>query len=241
MLKNKTKYGFLLLFLLSFTFQSVYAFGWMGTQTINDHSNDLKRFDYNFYNQFTVDTEKDIYTDLNNMSNGFNKAWYSDQSSEITKNEKEDYGYIDVYTITIEPFEDEFSLSVRLGGSLKDVESWMMFIWSYGEDIDKPMLLALFAFDDEYILIDYENTENYEAEFDEINNEFECTIENKSWNGDNIKFISIGSKDYTDKGDIIIDIYPNPTNFNFLYFYTVLIVILIGLLALMYYLYQKNQ
>ena len=241
MLKNKIKYIIPLILFMGICFQPM-AFGWIATSTIGDYSNDLKRFDYKFTEQFTVDYKDNFYFDLYNMSEGFGDAWYTSQASDLTDNEMEKYGYVDVQQIMQEPSstEDTTRITVRLGASLKD-ETWMMLLWSFTESSDNPMCLIFMAYNDTYLVLDMQNEDTYDADWSESTNELNCDVDEKVWNEDDVKAMSVGYSGSGDDADLIVDMIPNPVDTVALYIWITVIIAICVLIGVMYYLYKRGN
>ena len=213
------------------------ALGWLGTETLNDYSNDLRAFDEDFYSQFNIDFDDNPYLDIQNMSDGFRDAWYTEDSTALTTNQKETFAYTDVLAIEKEVIDDNnLKITVRLNGDLSEAEYWLMFLWN-----EKGMLLVFLAYNDYYALSDEENNELYEAEFSETAYEFTVEeVKTEAWETEGeSEFISIGFEEPNEDGDIFVDIYPNEVNIGLVWFY-IFIIILIMLMILLLYLIYRN-
>ena len=213
--------------------QSISVFAWMDTEVINDYSNDLVMFDENLYEKYEIDVDDDPNSDLDKMHEAFSKHWYDEKATVLTAEKNEDYAYIDILDISKEVVSEELVIKVRTSGNIQKEEYWICFLWN------NEMTLMFTCFGDTIRLYDLENEENYVGKFYDTDEQFISRFENvdeEAWKGSDIKFISMG---LNSDNDIIVDISPNPINYNIIYISFGIIALVIILFALV--VYYKNK
>lgn len=219
--------------LLCLMLQTVQAFAWMDTEVVNDYSNDMVMFDETFYEKYEIDMDDDPNRDLDKMHEAFTKHWYDDKATVLTDKKNEDYAYIDILDISKEVVSDELVIKIRTRGNLDKEDYLMCFIWN------SDMLLLFAKIGSTYRLYDLDNEETYSGKFYDTDDQFITrfeSIDEKVWEGSDIKFISIGMNS---DNDIIVDINPNPVNWTLVYIITGLIVAFVVLFAIA--IYYKNR
>ena len=213
--------------------QSISALAWMDTQVINDYSNDMVSFDEEFYEKYEIDTESNTEKDLDTLHEAITKHWFSAKSTVLTPKKQEKYEYVDILDISKEVVSEELVIKVRTSGNIEKEEYWICFLWN------NEMTLMFTCFGDTIRLYDLENEENYVGKFYDTDEQFISRFENvdeDAWKGSDIKFISIG---LNSDNDIIVDISPNPINYNMVYISFGIIALVIILFALV--VYYKNK
>ena len=233
-MNKKLKIGmFLVNIVMCLMIQSISALAWMDTEVINDYSNDMISFDEEFYEEYEIDVDDDPNSDLDKMHEAFSKHWYDEKATVLTAEKNEDYAYIDILDISKEVVSEELVIKVRTSGNIQKEEYWICFLWN------NEMTLMFTCFGDTIRLYDLENEENYVGKFYDTDEQFISRFENvdeEAWKGSDIKFISMG---LNSDNDIIVDISPNPINYNIIYISFGIIALVIILFALV--VYYKNK
>lgn len=218
---------------LCLMFQSISAFAWMGTEVINDYSEDMVLYDEEFYEKYAIDMDKDPNQDLDTLHEKITEHWYDEKSTVLTPQKLEDYAYVDILDISKEVVDEALVIKVRTRGNVDDEDYWLCFVWN------DDMLLLFSKIGNTFRLNDIENEDSYTGKFYDADDQYIIRyedIDEKAWKGSDIKFISIGmNSDF----DIIVDITPNPINWNMIYISVGIVALIIILFSLA--VYYKNR
>lgn len=220
-LKTRKLTGFIILVGLTLLMLMPAALGFFGYGVI-DETNDLRKFDtsYNDIDEIGADSPYDA---LNEWFDNVTDSW--SEAGSLTIEEKEDYDFVDVSQIRLGDFDGNQSIGIKLEDEPPE-SNFGVVIWNMNEN----MLLFLLSIDTELYILDIENEDYYECEFDERTNEITAYLGEDVWKDNDIRFVSICStEDY-----IILDIYPNPLNLSWIIWF-VMILLIIGLIAIIYY------